>query len=138
VEEKPEEAAPAQLRADVLENRRATRHAGAERSDPVMLPRRADSTVYSAGEVDQLPAPVLPLDFSRLRAHAEALTEVRLELLIDEHGSVSDASLAGRATAGTLERELLGAISATAFVPARKDGRAVRARIFLSVNLDGK
>jgi protein TonB len=139
VEEKPEEAAPAQSRrANALEAMRATRHAAAGRSGPVMLPRRADSTVYSAGEVDQLPAPVLPLDFSRLRTRAEAPTEVRLELLIDEHGTVSDVSLAGRAAAGVLERDVLGVISATAFVPARKDGRPVRARIFLSVDLVGK
>ncbi len=36
-------------------------------------------------------------------------------------------------TGGVPERELRAAIAATAFVPARKDGRAVRSRIVLSV-----
>jgi hypothetical protein len=94
----------------------------------IVAPIRADPTVYTARELDSLPVPVLPLEISRLPL-ASTAAAVRLELLIDEHGTVSEITIAG----GVPEPELRAAIAATAFVPARKDGRAVRSRIVLSV-----
>lgn len=102
---------------------------------PSIMPQ-PDPVVYPAGELDQLPAPARPLELSRLRHGAATASTVTLELVIDEHGLVHDASLAGRAAGVAFERELLGVLSTTAFVPARKDGRAVKSRITLSVNLE--
>lgn len=91
--------------------------------------------VYSARELDSLPAPVLPLDIGRLLDRGAAATDLRLELVIDEHGAVNEVSFAAPGAAGVPERELRAALAATPFVPARKDGRAVKSRIMLSVSL---
>jgi hypothetical protein len=107
---------------------RAATAAPAVVTETIALPPMADPTVYTARELDSLPVPVLPLDVSRLPFASTAAT-IRLELLIDEHGTVNDVAMTG----GGPERELRAAIAATAFVPARRDGRAVRSRIVLSV-----
>ena len=96
----------------------------------IVVPVRADPTIYTARDLDSLPVPVLPLEISRLPL-ASTVAAVRLELLIDEHGTVSEITVAG----GVPEPELRAAIAATAFVPARKDGRAVRSRVVLSIAL---
>ena len=91
-----------------------------------VLPAPVDPTVYTAGELDSLPVPVTPLDLA-------STDPVRLELVIDEQGTVRMVSIIG-ARAGLLrENELRAALAATAFVPARKDGRAVKSRIVLGV-----
>jgi protein TonB len=106
----------------------------AERPATIALPPPADTTVYTAGELDSLPNPVAPLDIGRALARARPPQPVRFELVIDEFGRVSKVAIADRAAAGPLDRELHDAIRATAFVPARKDGRAVRSRITLNVS----
>jgi hypothetical protein len=124
----------------VQEHRTSTRGARMEGADtaraaPAMptvapgalvAPTRADPTVYTARDLDSLPVPVLPLEISRLPL---ASTAIRVELVIDEHGTVNEITISGAIP----EPELRAAIAATAFVPARKDGRAVRSRIVLSV-----
>jgi hypothetical protein len=107
---------------------RAATAAPAVATETITLAPMADPTVYTARELDSLPVPVLPFDASRLPLASTAAT-IRLELLIDEHGTVNDVAVTG----GAQERELRAAIAATAFIPARKDGRAVRSRIILSV-----
>jgi len=138
----PERPQPA-----VQEQRTSTRGARTERADParagpatpsvapgtIVVPARADTTVYTARDLDSLPVPVLPLEISRLPP-ASTATAVRLELLIDEHGTVSEITIAG----GVPGPELRAAIAATAFVPARKDGRAVKSRILLSLDGGGR
>ena len=95
------------------------------------LPALADPTVYTVGELDSLPVPVTPLDLGLPeRASTEA---VRFELLIDEHGAVHSISIAGPAAGDRREEELRATLAATVFVPARKDGRAVKSRIVLGV-----
>jgi hypothetical protein len=97
-----------------------------------LLPAPADPTFYAAGDLDSLPIPVAPLDLGRLPGLAST-APVRLELTIDEHGAVHTISFAG-SRAGVLgEEELRAALAATVFVPARKDGRAVKSRIVLGV-----
>jgi hypothetical protein len=133
----PERPEPA-----VQEQRTSTRGARLARADTaraapmpsvtpgaIVVPTRADLTVYTARDLDSLPVPVLPLEISRLPLASTAAAAVRLELLIDEHGTVSDITISGAIP----EPELRAAIAATAFVPARKDGRAVRSRIVLIV-----
>lgn len=124
-------------RPDAVEPPRSPREAGfaaADRMAAIAVPSRTDATVYPAGELDTLPAPVLPLELGRL-LDPLALPAATVQLLIDERGFVNEASFAGRGASTALERALLGALSATAFVPARKDGRAVKSRITLSLGL---
>ena len=135
---------PPQRPEPAVQERTLTRGARMERADParaapampsvapgaIVVPVRADPTVYTARDLDSLPVPVSPLEISRLSL-ASTAAAVRLELLIDEHGTVSEITIAG----GVPEPELRAAIAATAFIPARKDGRAVRSRVVLSVAL---
>lgn len=103
------------------------RHAGAEPPIPTpILPTPEDLAVYTAGELDSLPVPVAPLEIA-------SAMPVRLELTIDEHGAVRSISIAGPAGDPLKEKVLREVLAATAFVPARKDGRAVKSRIVLGV-----
>jgi hypothetical protein len=97
-----------------------------------LLPAPADPTFYGAGDLDSLPVPVAPLDLGRLPGLVST-APVRLELTIDEHGTVHTISIAGSRAGILLEEELRAAIAATVFVPARKNGRAVKSRIVLGV-----
>jgi len=100
---------------------------------PVAL-RSSDPTYYPARELDAYPQPAQPLEFDRLPGAGS----VRLLLLIDEHGIVNDLSLVEAGAAGRLDEALRTALAAARFVPARKDGRAVRSRIVLSVSFAGE
>ena len=96
---------------------------------PAVL-RAPDPTYYPARELDAYPQPARPL---ALDGPAGA-GSIRLLLLIDEHGVVNDVSLVEADAAGHLEETLRAALAATRFLPAQKDGRAVRSRIVLSVS----
>jgi hypothetical protein len=97
-----------------------------------LLPAAADPTFYAARDLDSLPMPVAPLELARLPGLAPT-APVRLELTIDEHGTVHTISIAGSPAGVSGEEELRAALAATVFVPARKDGRAVKSRIVLGV-----
>ncbi len=100
------------------------------------LPQVPDPTVYTARDLDSYPRPVVPLDIERLLdlSVATPLAEVRVELLIDERGVVIDVAPAGPGTAGQPGAELRAALAATRFLPARKDGRAVKSRMLVSIS----
>ncbi|MBI3043323.1 MAG: hypothetical protein HYY78_10935 [Betaproteobacteria bacterium] len=104
---------------------------------PLALPPVPDQTVFSARDLDVYPAPVAPFDVDRVaaRVDGDAAGEVRLEVLIDEHGRVKEIAFAEPRTLDASAARLRDIIAATRFVPARKDGRAVKSRIVLSVNL---
>ena len=95
---------------------------------PVVL-RILDPNYYSARELDAYPHPARPLELERLSGAGS----IRVQLLIDEHGVVTDLSLIEAGTASRLDDALRTALAAARFIPARKDGRAVRSRIVLSV-----
>lgn len=101
------------------------------------LPRVPDSTYYAARDLDEYPRPVVPLDIQRLadRAVASSTAALRLEVLIDEHGVVNDISFSRPKDSARLEEELRTVLLSTRFLPARKDGRAVKSRITLRVDL---
>jgi protein TonB len=100
---------------------------------PVAL-RASDPTYYPARELDAYPQPAQPLEFDRLPGAGS----IRLLLLIDERGIVNDISLVEAGATGRLDETLRTALAAARFLPARKDGRAVRSRIVLSVNFAGE
>lgn len=103
---------------------------------PPALPQIPDPTVYTARDLDSYPRPVVSLDFGRLlelsveTPHAE----VRFELLIDEHGIVNDVTPAGPEAARLPGAKVRAALAATRFIPARKDGRAVKSRMLVSIS----
>lgn len=103
------------------------------------LPQIPDPKVYTARDLDSYPRPAASLDTSRIEDPvAGNPVTVRLELTIDERGVVNDVSVAGPVRAGTAEAELRALLAATRFIPAIKEGRAVKSRVLLSVSLLAK
>ena len=102
----------------------------------LVLPQVPDPTVYTARDLDSYPRPLVPLNIERLLdlSAATPLAEVRFELLIDEHGVVNEVAPAGPGTAGQPGAELRAALAATRFIPALKDGRAVKSRMLVSIS----
>jgi protein TonB len=97
------------------------------------LLQAADPSYYTARDLDRYPAPLVPFRIDR--AAGDGLGEVRLEILIDEHGIVQDMKIAGPTAPARVEEGLRAALAATRFLPAQKDGRAVRSRILLSLTV---
>jgi protein TonB len=104
--------------------------------EALALPQAADPSYYTARDLDRYPRPLAPLRINR--AAGDGAGEVRLEILIDERGIVQDMTFAGPAAPLRVEEALRAALVATRFLPAQKDGRAVRSRIVLSVGFDAK
>lgn len=112
----------------------AAREHPARDAPPLPLPQVPDSTYYAARDLDVYPRPVAPLELDRVAAGDAAPGRVTLALLIDEHGVVNEVALAGPAAPGRVEEGLRAVVAATRFFPARKDGRAVKSRVVLSVD----
>lgn len=92
-----------------------------------------DPRYYPARDLDSYPWPLAPLEFDR-RAESGG-GEVRLELLIDEKGVVREVVFVQPARPGPGEEGLRAALAATHFMPGRKDGRAVKSRVTLRLDL---
>jgi len=107
-------------------------------TEVVVLPQAADPNYYTARDLDRYPRPVVPLDIDRFVDRSARIPSagIRLELIIDEYGIVNDVAFAAPGIPGVLETELRAVIAATRFVPARKDGRAVRSRVLMSINFE--
>jgi protein TonB len=100
------------------------------------LPPAPDPHYYPARDLDSYPRPLAP--FQIKRTAGDGASEVRLEILIDERGIVQDMTFAGPAAPARVEEALRAALAATRFLPAQKDGHAVRSRIVLSVSFAGE
>jgi protein TonB len=109
----------------------SARQTSSERIDPDPVFQGPDPNYYTARDLDSYPRPLAPLQLDVLRG--ERMGDVRLEILIDEAGVVQEVILMEAARAGPAEDELRAALAAARFHPARKDGRAVRSRLLLSV-----
>lgn len=101
-------------------------------SDPTFL--AFDSRYYLAQELDSYPRPLAPLHFSR--PAGGSAVEVLLEVLVDERGVVQDVILAQSSQSGRADEELRALLAAAHFLPARRDGRAVKSRLVLRVRVD--
>ena len=102
-------------------------------TDVLALPPAPDRDYHTARDLDRYPKPLAP--FQIKRAAGDGAGEVRLEILIDERGIVQEMIFAGPAAPARVEEALRAALAATRFLPAQKDGRAVRSRIVLSISL---
>lgn len=105
---------------------------------PLTLPQAPDPTYYSARDLDIYPRPAAPLDLDRFaRGVTGGLAgRFRLALLIDEDGVVKEIAVIEAEPPGRLQEDLRAALAATLFLPGRKDGRAVKSRVQLSVSFD--
>lgn len=97
-------------------------------ADAPLALRVHDPIYYPVNDLDVYPRLWRPLDLDRLSGSGS----IRLRLLIDEHGFVNDIAPAESA-AGRPDAELLAALAAARFIPARKNGRDVKSRVLLSV-----
>ena len=95
------------------------------------LPETPDPNFYAARDLDSYPAPLTTLRIDGFPGTGGG--ELRLEVLIDEHGIVREVNVTGAIRPGGAEEELRALLAATRFLPGVKDGRAVRSRILLSL-----
>lgn len=104
-------------------------------AQPVSVP---DLVHYPARELDVYPQPLKPV--SPVYPH-QALAEriggsVTLMLMIDEVGRVTEAAVVDAAPEGLFDQSAVAALSAAAFSPAQKNGRAVRSRLLITLDFD--
>lgn len=109
----------------------SARQTSSERIDPDPVFRGPDPNYYTARDLDSFPRPLTPLRIDQ--SIGSSADEVRLELLIDEYGVVRDVSFSVSTDPGGMHEALRGALMETVFIPAIKDGRAVRSRIVMGV-----
>ncbi len=101
-----------------------------------MLPQPIDSTWYAAHELDSYPQALAPikLDYSGLGGSGNARARLLLWLRIDEHGQVVEVSAGEAAVPGRWVEAARATLTTVRFTPARKDERAVKSRVLLSIN----
>ena len=104
----------------------------------LVLPTTPDPVYYSARDLDFYPRPAAPLELDKLaRGRSHVATNFRYQLLIDESGKVDEISpVEGEPL--SLRDELRAVLAAARFFPGRKDGRAVKSRVTLSIDFDSE
>jgi hypothetical protein len=110
----------------------------AERSSPApvltRLPAAVDTTWYTAQDIDTYPRAETPLRFAPPEGNGEAVVRLTLWLRIDEHGEVVEVSAGETGIPAGWVDAARASLAAIRFAPARKDERAVRSRLLLSVS----
>lgn len=96
-----------------------------------------DVTYYAAADLDIFPLPLSPISFDHPERAREtgAPAVARLWLSIDETGWPTQAELLDAPAADALGEAIVAALRAQRFSPARKDGRAVRSRVLIELEL---
>lgn len=102
------------------------------------LPVMVDTTWYEARQLDSQPRATAPIQPRYPPAAQKRGTEgsVKLRLRVDEYGVVQEAEVEEGDPPGVFDESALAAFKAGRFVPARKDGRPVRAQIYIRVRYD--
>ena len=90
------------------------------------LPLARDPTYYPVGALD---TPPRPLGSTDLCYPEGASGEISYLLLIDEAGTVDQASIVAARPEGLYTADAIAACRSVKFTPAVKDGRAVRSRV---------
>lgn len=99
------------------------------------LPPQVEPVYYSARQLDVYPAllhPVRP-DYPEQSSQSKTGGKVRMTLLIDETGHVTEVLAVEAEPAGYFEDAVRRAFASARFSPARKDGRAVKSRVLISI-----
>ncbi len=109
-----------------------------EKSSPTSaaprLPAAADATWYAAQDIDVYPRPEAPLRFTQPHGVGEAVVRLTLWLRIDERGEVVEVSAGEPGIPAGWVDAARANLAGIRFTPARKDERAVKSRLLLSVS----
>ena len=108
-------------------------------SNVLDIPVIRDPTYYAARFLDEYPKPLRPIEprfpeqatISRISGGT-----VTLLLLIDEDGVLRDISVVEAQPESIFDEAALAAFHDMRFAPARKDGRAVRSRVLVTVGFE--
>lgn len=102
------------------------------------IPLIEDPTYYPAKQVDVHPAALHPIkpDYPDKAAEQGVEGSVVLLLLIDEAGRVKEATVAEANPEGHFEESALAAFRPARFVPAQRQGRAVKSRVLIRVTYE--
>jgi hypothetical protein len=109
-----------------------------EKSSPApaspRLPAVVDTTWYAAQDIDVYPRPGTTLRFAPPAGAGEAVVRLTLWLRIDEQGEVVEVTAGEPGIPAGWVDAARASLAAIRFAPARKDERAVRSRLLLSVS----
>jgi hypothetical protein len=102
------------------------------------LPQPLDNTWYAAHDLDSYPQALTPirLAYAGSGATGSAGGRLLLWLRIDEYGQVVEVKAGEPAMPGDLVEAARASLAAIRFAPARKDERAVKSVVLLSVSLN--
>ena len=92
-----------------------------------------ESPYFGAAEIDRYPKLLRKVNPARPLAVSDASGVVTLQLLIDESGAVSEASVANADPPGVFDESAVEAYRLARFSPAQKSGENVRSRIWVKV-----
>jgi periplasmic protein TonB len=109
-----------------------------EKSSPTpaspKLPAAVDTTWYAAHDIDVYPRPGTPLRIAPPEGAGETVVRLTLWLRIDEQGEVVEVNAGEPGIPAGWVDAARASLAAIRFAPARKDERAVRSRLLLSVS----
>src|SRR5262249_11278017 len=103
-------------------------------TSPPGVPSAVDTTWYAAQDIDSYPRAVAPLRIARPAGTSETVTRLRLWLRIDERGEVVEVSAGEPGIPAAWVSAARASLAGIRFEPARKDERAVRSRLLLSIS----
>lgn len=106
-----------------------------QREGGLEVPVFQDPTYYPARMLDEYPRPVadVPLRYPPRASRENVAGKVTLLLLIDDSGKLSEASVVSADPPGYFEEAAVAAFRDVTFVPGRRNGRAVRSRVLITV-----
>ncbi|MET0218314.1 MAG: TonB family protein [Burkholderiales bacterium] len=101
----------------------------------VAVPLPRDPTWYPAKQLDELPLALVPIQpkYTESGDGSSRKGRVVVLLLIDESGTVAEASVVEAAPEGYFERSALAAAREARFQPGSKGGRIVKSRVLLEL-----
>ena len=102
-----------------------------EERSTAALPQASDPTWYGAHELDTYPRALAPLQFDA--GSSRAGSRLLLWLRIDEMGRIIDVTAGEGGVPAELLEAARASLAAVTFAPARKDERAVKSRIQVSL-----
>lgn len=109
-----------------------------EPSPAIDIPVIRDPTYYAARFLDVYPKPLGPIElrYPEQAAFTDLSGSVTLLLLIDDDGTLNEVSVVEAKPAAIFDEAALAAFRGMRFSPARKDGRAVRSRVQITVGFE--
>ncbi len=102
------------------------------------IPVIRDPTYYAARFLDEYPRPLSPVEprYPERASRDDISGTVTLLLLIDETGTLNEITVVAATPGAIFDAAAMAAFRAMRFSPARKDGRAVRSRVLITVGFD--